>query len=80
MFTPYRQITIVHAVQQPIDPPKFGTFRPGRSLGDTYATLIDDNLYVHGRKFTPQETLEKASGARLDAGPYVRYLKSKYAG
>ena len=39
-----------------------------------------DNLYVHGRKFTPQETLEKASGARLDAGPYVRYLKSKYAG
>jgi carboxypeptidase Taq len=38
-----------------------------------------NHLYVHGRKFTPQETLEKASGSRLDAGPYVRYLKSKYA-
>ena len=38
-----------------------------------------DHLYVHGRKFTPQETLEKASGSRLDAAPYVRYLKSKYA-
>ena len=38
-----------------------------------------DHLYVHGRKFTPQETLEKASGSRLDAGPYVRYLKTKYA-
>ena len=38
-----------------------------------------DHLYVHGRKFSPQETLEKASGSRLDAGPYVRYLKSKYA-
>jgi carboxypeptidase Taq len=37
------------------------------------------NLYVHGRKFTPQETLERASGSRLDAAPYVRYLKSKYA-
>ena len=38
-----------------------------------------DHLYVHGRKFTPQETLQKASGSRLDAGPYVGYLKSKYA-
>jgi carboxypeptidase Taq len=38
-----------------------------------------EHLYVHGRKFTPQETLEKASGSRLDAAPYVRYLKSKYA-
>ncbi len=49
MFTPYRQITIVHAVQQPIDPPKFGpNFRAGRAVGDTYAILADDNLYVHG--------------------------------
>jgi carboxypeptidase Taq len=38
-----------------------------------------DNLYVHGRKFTPQETLERASGSTLDPGPYVRYLTTKYA-
>jgi carboxypeptidase Taq len=38
-----------------------------------------DHLYVHGRKFTPQETLERASGSRLDPGPYVRYLTTKYA-
>jgi carboxypeptidase Taq len=38
-----------------------------------------DNLYVHGRKFTPLETLEKASGSGLDARPYIRYLKTKYA-
>jgi carboxypeptidase Taq len=38
-----------------------------------------EHLYVHGRKFTPQETLEKASGTTLDSGPYVRYLKTKYA-
>jgi carboxypeptidase Taq len=38
-----------------------------------------DNLYVHGRKFTPLETLEKAAGSGLDAGPYIRYLKTKYA-
>ncbi len=38
-----------------------------------------DNLYVHGRKFTPLETLVKASGSGLDAEPYIRYLKTKYA-
>ncbi len=39
-----------------------------------------EHLYRHGRKFTPQETLELASGSRLDAGPYLRYLRAKYAG
>ena len=39
-----------------------------------------ERLYWHGRKFTPKETLERAAGSPLDAGPYVRYLKSKYAG
>jgi carboxypeptidase Taq len=38
-----------------------------------------EHLYVHGRKFTPKQTLEKAAGVALDAGPYVRYLKAKYA-
>ena len=38
-----------------------------------------ENLYQYGRKFTPQETLELASGSRLDAGPYLRYLGAKYA-
>ena len=35
-------------------------------------------LYVHGRKFTPQETLERVVGSpTIDAAPYVRYLKDK---
>jgi carboxypeptidase Taq len=38
-----------------------------------------EHLYRYGRKFTPQETLELASGSRLDAGPYLRYLRAKYA-
>jgi len=38
-----------------------------------------EHLYRYGRKFTPQETLELASGSPLDAGPYVRYLRAKYA-
>ncbi len=38
-----------------------------------------EHLYRYGRKFTPQDTLELASGSRLDAGPYLRYLRAKYA-
>jgi carboxypeptidase Taq len=49
-----------------------GEFRPLREW-------FRDHLYVHGRKFTPQETLERASGSKLDPGPYVRYLTTKYA-
>jgi carboxypeptidase Taq len=35
------------------------------------------NLYSLGRKFTPQETLERVVGSGIDATPYVRYLKEK---
>jgi carboxypeptidase Taq len=38
---------------------------------------LRDRLYVLGRKFTPQETLERVAGGPLDAAPYVRYLKDK---
>jgi carboxypeptidase Taq len=34
-------------------------------------------LWRHGRKFTPQETLERAVGGGLDSGPYLRYLSGK---
>jgi carboxypeptidase Taq len=35
------------------------------------------NLYVLGRKFEPQETMERVTGSRIDAEPYVRYLREK---
>lgn len=36
------------------------------------------NLYSLGRKFTPQETLERVVGSGgIDAKPHVRYLKQK---
>ena len=38
---------------------------------------LRDRLYVLGRKFTPQETLERVVGGPIDAAPYVRYLKDK---
>jgi carboxypeptidase Taq len=39
---------------------------------------LRENLHRHGRKFTPAETLERATGAAaIDPEPYVRYLRGK---
>jgi carboxypeptidase Taq len=38
---------------------------------------LRENLYRHGRKFTPRETLERVAGGPIEAGPYIRYLKDK---
>ena len=40
---------------------------------------LRDNLYALGRKFTPQETLERVVGAPIDTEPYLAYLRTKYA-
>ena len=40
---------------------------------------LRDHLYKLGRKFTPQETIERVTGSRIDAKPYVRYLREKLA-
>jgi carboxypeptidase Taq len=49
-----------------------GEFRPLREW-------LTENLYRHGRKFTPKETLERLVGGGLDAEPYLRYLSGKLA-
>jgi carboxypeptidase Taq len=40
---------------------------------------LTENLYRHGRKFTPKETLERLVGGSIDAAPYLRYLSGKVA-
>jgi carboxypeptidase Taq len=37
------------------------------------------HLYVLGRKYTPQETIERVTGSKINPGPYVRYLREKLA-
>jgi carboxypeptidase Taq len=39
---------------------------------------LGERVHAHGRKFSPQETLERATGNRIDAKPYVAYLRAKY--
>jgi carboxypeptidase Taq len=40
---------------------------------------LREHLYSLGRKFTPQETIERVTGSPIDAKPYVRYLREKLA-
>ena len=47
-----------------------------------YSDLRDwlrEHLYSLGAKFTPQETIERVTGSRIDAKPYLRYLREKLA-
>ena len=46
-----------------------------------FATLhgwLRDNLYRHGRKFKPDELIERATGAPMSIAPYIAYLRDKY--
>lgn len=36
------------------------------------------NIHVHGRKFMPQELVQRVTGSKIDAAPYLRYLTKKY--
>ncbi len=48
LLTPYRELTLVHAVQQPLLIPKITALKPGRNIGDTFAGL-DGVVNVHGK-------------------------------
>lgn len=49
-----------------------GEFRPLREW-------LRQNLHRHGRKFTPEETLQKVTGSdTVEVGPYVSYLTKRW--
>jgi carboxypeptidase Taq len=39
---------------------------------------LGQHVHSHGRKFLPQETLERATGSTIDPGPYLDYLEAKH--
>ena len=39
---------------------------------------LGENVHAHGRKFSPQETLRRATGSTIDARPYLDYLRRKF--
>ena len=44
----------------------------------TLHTWLRDNLYRHGSKFSPNDLVERATGAVMQMGPYLDYLHEKY--
>jgi carboxypeptidase Taq len=45
---------------------------------DTLHDWLVAQVYRHGRKFTPAELVERATGAPMSIGPYLSYLRGKY--
>lgn len=39
---------------------------------------LRENVYQYGRRYAPDELIERATGQGLSAGPYLAYLKGKY--
>jgi carboxypeptidase Taq len=48
------------------------------SFGEIYEWLREQ-LYRHGRKYTPGETIDRVAGGPIDPEPYLRYLADKNA-
>jgi carboxypeptidase Taq len=39
---------------------------------------LTETVYRHGRKFEPNELIQRATGAPLQSAPYLRYLNQKF--
>jgi carboxypeptidase Taq len=54
---------------------------PAQMAQGGFATLhewLRVNLYRHGRKFTPDQLVQRATGGPMQIAPYMAYLRSKY--
>jgi carboxypeptidase Taq len=54
---------------------------PGQIERGEFKSLLgwlQGSIYRHGRKYLPAELLRRVTGAPLQAGPYIAYLREKY--
>jgi carboxypeptidase Taq len=47
---------------------------------ETLLSWLREKIHSHGRKFEPQELVQKVTGSKIDPAPYLRYLRTKYGG
>jgi carboxypeptidase Taq len=40
---------------------------------------LKENVYRHGSRYPPQELLRRVTGSEIDVGPYLEYLRAKFA-
>jgi carboxypeptidase Taq len=41
---------------------------------------LGEHVHRHGRKLTPDELVERATGSPIEAGPWIAYVREKFAG
>lgn len=46
---------------------------------DSLLGWLRANVHVHGRKYEPQDLVQKVTGSRIDPKPYLRYLETKFS-
>ncbi len=61
---------------QGLEPARDDQIRRG-DFSSLRAWLLD-GIHQHGRKYRPQELVERVTGSTIDPAPYLRYLESKY--
>jgi len=49
-----------------------------RGKFDTLHGWLSENIYQHGRKYTPSELIERVTGGPMSIEPYIHYLRNKY--
>jgi carboxypeptidase Taq len=50
----------------------------GRGEFASLREWLGEHVHAHGRKFSPQETLRRATGSTLQSQPYLDYLRTTY--
>lgn len=45
---------------------------------DDLLEWLQEKIYRHGRKFLPQELVQRVTGSKINPAPYLRYLEKKY--
>ncbi len=84
MLTPFRTVEFVHATQQPLGLPEFGSLKAGKVPGDTFATVVD-KLKVSGKSTSkidlfaewsePVDPLAEPKWKNIDGKAHVVELK-----
>jgi carboxypeptidase Taq len=49
-----------------------------RGSFDALLDWLRKNIHRHGAKYEPQQLVERVTGSKIDAQPYMRYLQSKF--
>jgi carboxypeptidase Taq len=45
---------------------------------DPIREWLIENVQKHGRKYLPNELIQRVTGGSMDTAPYLAYLESKY--